>query len=350
MPKRLKKFPCNKRFSASAPCRIDAGGTWDIKAMALPFEVIKPTTVNIALNLRTTVTLGPYKKDRIKIASEGFPRGEEADPWDVPLTGPFALIFAAIRYVGLHGVEVNIHSEAPVKSAMGGSSTALVATLKALSKVMLHLGQKPLVKGQILHLAYHLEDAISGGGCGMQDQAAAAYGGINQWVWQYSHRTMPFQRVKIGKREHMKALSSRLLVAYSGKTHASLRINHKWLKDFLSGKTTEGWIKANEVVHRFARSLQDSDWAGCAKWLRQEMAIRRQITPEALIPETSLLIDQAEQVGCGARFAGAGAGGVVWAIGPKERINKLRKVWTQTLAGIKSAKLLECRVDGRGVS
>ncbi|MBW1764527.1 MAG: galactokinase, partial [Deltaproteobacteria bacterium] len=42
-----------KPVEAGAPCRIDSGGTWDIKAMALPLEGIEPVTVNMALSLRT---------------------------------------------------------------------------------------------------------------------------------------------------------------------------------------------------------------------------------------------------------------------------------------------------------
>jgi len=233
---------------------------------------------------------------------------------------------------------------------MGGSSTALVAAIKALSKAVSYLGGRPLVKKEILYLAYHIEDAVSGGGCGMQDHGAAVYGGVNQWLWRYSKASSPYLRKRIGNSRLDRALSQRLLVAYSGKTHSSTAINRKWLGDFLSGKTTMGWIEANKMAHRFARALDVGDWDECAKCIRKEMAIRMEITPEAAVPETSLLIEQAESAGCGARFAGAGAGGVVWAIGPKKRINELREVWEQTLARIKGGRLLECRVEGKGVS
>jgi D-glycero-alpha-D-manno-heptose-7-phosphate kinase len=78
------------------------------------------------------------------------------------------------------------------------------------------------------------------------------------------------------------------------------------------------------------------------------MAIRREITPDCLIPVTAELIDQAENLGCGARFAGAGAGGSVWALGTGERIQELRKVWERTLAPTERGKLLDCKVDPRG--
>jgi D-glycero-alpha-D-manno-heptose-7-phosphate kinase len=79
------------------------------------------------------------------------------------------------------------------------------------------------------------------------------------------------------------------------------------------------------------------------------MAVRRDITPDALIPVTSELIRQAELAGCGARFAGAGAGGSVWALGEKKRIDELRTAWISTLAPIRGAGVLDCAVDPKGV-
>jgi len=64
---------------------------------------------------------------------------------------------------------------------------------------------------------------------------------------------------------------------------------------------------------------------------------------------TAKLIRQAEQAGCGARFAGAGAGGSVWAIGGKKRIQDLKTIWKSTLAPIRDAGILDCAVDPRGV-
>jgi len=344
-----RAFPRNKEFCASAPCRIDSGGTWDIKAMALPFESIGPTTVNIALNIRTTVTVRPFEKGKIRIHSEGFSRPEDYDAMHPALTGKFAIFAAAALHAGFHGLELRIKSDAPVRSAMGGSSTALVAAIKALSSALSYLGERPLTKKEILYLAYHIEDAISGGGCGMQDHGAAVYGGVNQWLWRYSKPSAPFVRKPIGNPDFNRALSQRLLVAYSGKTHSSLRINRRWLADFLSGKTTGGWTEVNRTVKRFARTLEKQEWKACAGFIRHEMSIRREITPDALVPETLVLIDQAEEAGCGARFAGAGAGGVVWAIGPKAQIGKLRKIWLQTLLGIKGGRLLLSEVDREGV-
>lgn len=336
-------------LKVSAPCRIDSGGTWDIKALSLPLEGIVPTTVNIALNLRTTVSLYPYKNNWIKVSSEGFKHGEAFHKSRLPFNPPFGLFFAAVSYFGFHSVEVRIGSRSPVKSALGGSSTALVALITALARASVMLGNKKLSKKEILHLGYHLEDGISGGNCGLQDQAAAVFGGVNQWKWQYGNRLIPYDRVQLLDRKGQKELSRHLLVAYSGKSHVSIRTNQSWVKDFLSGKTREGWCKANEVVHNLALAIQKQNWKQAAAFLKEEMALRKRLTPEALIPVTEKLVKQAESTGCGARFAGAGAGGSLWALGDEKDIMRLRKKWEKTMTSIRGATILDCEVDPVGV-
>ncbi len=336
-------------IEASAPCRIDSGGTWDIKAMALPFEHIRPATVNIALTLRSSVTLSPYEGRKIRISSEGFSQPEVFEKDDLPFDSPFAIFLAAISFFDVHGIDVHIRSESPVTSAMGGSSTALVALIKALDKI----GNRPERGGldarSILHLAYHLEDGISGGNCGIQDQAAATYGGVNLWTWQYSNPGNPFERVPLLGTRDQRDMSTHLIVAYSGRSHVSSRTNRKWLTEFLSGKTRKGWLEVNEIVREFALAIQNLRWSEAARLLRAEMALRREITPEALIPITEVLIQQAEESGCGARFAGAGAGGAVWGIGESESIGKAGLLWEKTLAPIRGAKVLDCAIDQSGV-
>jgi len=345
----LKGILQEQVVEASAPCRIDAGGTWDIKAMALPLEGLEPTTVNMALDLRTLVTLSPYKDNWVKISSGGFRHKEVFHRDRVPFDSHFGLFFAAVSYFGFHGVEVRISAQAPVKSALGGSSTALVALIKALTKVSDILGGKRLSGREILHLGYHLEDGVSGGNCGIQDQAAAVYGGVNQWKWHYGNRTTPFERIPLLDRAGQKELSRHLLIAFSGKSHVSSRTNRGWVKDFLSGRTRAGWKKANEIVHDLALAIKEQNWGRAAGLLQAEMALRKKLTPEALIPITAKLVAQAQRERCGARLAGAGAGGSLWAVGEREDIERLKKRWGDTLAPIRGARVLECTIDPAGV-
>jgi D-glycero-alpha-D-manno-heptose-7-phosphate kinase len=62
-----------------------------------------------------------------------------------------------------------------------------------------------------------------------------------------------------------------------------------------------------------------------------------------------LLIKDAEKTGCGARFAGAGAGGSVWALGEPEDIDRLKNKWEKSFSKIKGAYMIQCAVDPKGV-
>lgn len=348
MAKSAREILKLQAITSSAPCRIDSGGTWDIKALALPFERVNPVTCNIALNLRTWVTLSPHRHGSVRVVSQGFSLTEESPFRDLKLTSPFNLFFAAVSYFGFHGLEIHIKSDSPPRSGLGGSSTALVALIKALSKLDFLISEKRWSARDILHLAYHIEDGVSDGKCGMQDQAAALYGGVNLWSWRYGLKGSPFLRSPLLRGSDIEELSKRLLVVHSGRSHFSHRTNRRWVTDFLAGKTTKDWIKANDICREFAKALEAMNWKEAAYYLKRETAIRRRITPDAFTPLTNRLIRQAEATGCGARFAGAGAGGAVWAIGDKGDIEELKNKWKASLAPVTTAVILDCGVDPRG--
>jgi D-glycero-alpha-D-manno-heptose-7-phosphate kinase len=350
MIKSLRRTLTDHPVEASAPCRIDAGGTWDIRALALPFAEEVPTTVNAAVSLRTSVRLGPFEDGQVRISSLGFGRGAVFRLSSPSFRPPFGAYFATISHFGLHGVDVRIRSEAPVRSSLGGSSAALIALIEALrTACRTEDGDKTHSKEDTLHLGYAIEDAMSGGGCGVQDQAAAVFGGVHQWTWRFGNAHQPFERVRLLDAEGELAFSQRMIVAFSGTGHASSQVNRKWVKGFLDGKTTKGWIEVNRITRELGQAIGAQDWREAAGLLRREMQVRREVTPEALIPITTTLIKEAEALGCGARFAGAGAGGCVWALGRRENIEDLKAQWSRSLASVRGGSVLNCRVDPAGV-
>jgi len=341
----LQKYP----ISASAPCRIDIGGTVDIKAMAIPLERLSPTTINMTLSLRTTVRLLPYKDGMIKIGSKGFEESIEVSLEEISFKNPFSIYLCAIRHFNLTGLEVEILSSSPPRSGLGGSSSALIALLGALWKV------EELLRGilpdreRILHLAYQIEDSVMGGFCGMQDHAAALYGGVNQWIWSYGDPLSPYRRIRLIE-DAQSEMKGHIVVAYSGLSHSSSEINRGWIEDFLSGKTANDWIKANEIVWIMADALKDKDWNRASRLLREEVKLRRKITPDAFTPLTQKMIDMAEGAGCGARFAGAGGGGCVWALGNRDEIEILKERWNSEFSDLREFKILDSEISSSGLS
>ena len=163
--RRLKQNP----IEASAPCRVDVGGTLDIAPFLYPLYRYSPCTFNIAIDLSTRVRLSAYRDDMVKITSRGFepsafPAGQ------APFDHPLGLMFAITTHFGVSGLHVDIESTSPPRSALGGSSVAAVALVAALQTAILN--EPPVVdaafRKQVALLAHALEESVAGVPCGKQ--------------------------------------------------------------------------------------------------------------------------------------------------------------------------------------
>ena len=231
--------------SASAPCRIDMGGTLDLSTFFLPLHHLKPCTFNIALALRTNVTLTPFDKGRIQIVSRGFQPFETASD-AAPFNHPLGLMLAVAAFFQADGVSIHIDSASPPRSALGGSSVAAVALIRAFAKA-LHPSNHPLFEpAPVAKLAHAIEQSVAGVPCGMQDQLAAAYGGVNAWMWTAASDATPFSRQTPVPDNEYQQLSRQLMVAYCGEPHESKDINGTWVRDFVAGRYRGHWQR---IVH-----------------------------------------------------------------------------------------------------
>jgi D-glycero-alpha-D-manno-heptose-7-phosphate kinase len=335
-------------IEASAPCRIDCGGTLDIKTFYYTLHAISPCTFNIALNLKTRVRLIPFIPGMVKISSTGFE--DEAYPIEsIPYTSPLGLMFAIVSYFQAEGVHVQIESQSPPKSALGGSSTAAVALIGACSKAHTKLGGNPLSKETAVLLAYNIEDSILPVSCGIQDQLAAAFGGVNAWYWPAVPDDPPFKKNEVIGHADYTELEEHLLLAYCGIPHESVDINGKWVRDFMAGNNRSDWKKIVRCTHDLIGSLKRRNWAGAVAAINSEVTVRTKMTPEVFTDVGQRLRKEAIQQNCSARFTGSGGGGCIWALGKKDDIAQLRLSWKDILAEVEGGKLLEVKVDPYGL-
>ncbi|MEJ2164818.1 MAG: galactokinase [Desulfobacterales bacterium] len=349
MDREVRKILEREPIAASAPCRIDMGGTLDIATFYYPLRHLSPCTFNIALGLRTLVRLRPYDKEMVRISSSGFKDAQfpaDAAPFDHPL----GLMFATAAYFNARGIHIEIESQSPPRSALGGSSVAAVALVAALSKLSSPgKSNAGLNRRAIALLAYQIEQSVAGVSCGIQDQLAAAYGGVNSWYLKAQPMGPMFKKQCIVRKISHQELERHLLIAYCGEPHVSKDINGRWIRQFLSGRYRDFWLEITACTRRFAAALAEGNYNQAAAEMNRETAIRRTLTPDVLDSMGEKLVAVALQNDCGARFTGAGGGGCLWAIGEIENVDRLKPLWEKTLRARDEARLLEVEIDSKGL-
>ena len=333
---------------ASAPCRIDMGGTLDISTFAYSLRHLSPCTFNAAISLRTHVTLLPFERGYVRVASKGFesavfPVGEA--PYDHPL----GLIFAVAAAFNADGLNILIDSSSPPQAALGGSSAAVVALIGALTKQFADSVPDGPSLEDIAGMAHGLEASVAGVPCGIQDHLAAAYGGVHAWYWQAQIRGPSYTRAPVVDPSGYASLQRHMLVAYCGVPHASADINRIWIRQFLSGRCRGLWEEIVSHTRTFVNAVEAGDFRSAADAMNGEVTLRRRLTPQVLDSMGEALVEAAIDSGCGARFTGAGGGGCLWAIGPIGSIQQLRERWGGILRARDDATFMDAAIDPKGL-
>ncbi len=360
----LRNILESKEIATSAPCRIDMGGTLDISTFYYPLRYLNPCTFNIAIGLRTQVHLLPFDKGMVKVSSRGFKNAEY--PVDkLPFDHPLGLMFAVAAYFRVEGIHIDIYSASPPRSALGGSSVAAVALTEAFRKLLAPPGSWLLAEGQHTRnriqqptapyrhksamLAHAIESSVAGVPCGLQDQLAAAYGGVNAWYWRGEPDGPAFEKQAIVEKESYEDLEKQILVAYCGIPHESKNINQRWVRQFLLGKYRELWVEIAGCTQKFTDAMINRDIKKAVESMNREVIIRRGMTSDVFDEIGEMLVGTAVKNNCGARFTGAGGGGCIWALGEPGNIDKLRGIWKEVLSEREGACLLDVNIDHEGL-
>jgi D-glycero-alpha-D-manno-heptose-7-phosphate kinase len=342
----LKEGP----VEASAPCRIDMGGTLDLSTFFLSLRHFTPCTFNVALDMRTQVKVSSHTKGKIRISSTGFD-SFEVDSAAAPFNHELGLMLATAAFYNADGVHIEIRSTSPPRSALGGSSVAVVALIWAFSKALNRAGQPMPVRSSVALLAHAIEQSVAGVPCGLQDMLAAVYGGINAWYWTSEPPpAMPFKQVAVGATaEESKKINNQLLVAYCGAPHISKDVNGRWVQQFIAGQHRHQWQAIAQCSQAFVSALTSGDTSLACDMINQEVDIRCILTPDVLDAVGRQLVAAARGHSCAARFTGAGGGGCIWAFGEPSKLDTLRPVWETILSRHRDAKILEAGIDVSGL-
>lgn len=289
-----------------APLRADlAGGTLDIWPLSQLHE--GASTVNVALRLSARAQLRPGgerwnlhagdhgARTRFAAASTRTPRRRAGDP--------FALVREVIRHAGLRqGGELITRVEGPPGGGIGGSSALLVA----LYGLAMRLQGRRLERSRIPDVARDLEARVLGLPTGVQDYYPATFGGA-LWL-RYEPGGTRVERLDVD----LDDLASRLVLAYSGKPHASAPSNWGIYRRRLEGDpaAVKAFGEIGRAAERAARALQHGDLAGLGKAMDADWAARKQLEPALAPPDLRRLEAAGRAAGVmAAKCCGAASGG-----------------------------------------
>ncbi len=339
----LSEFLTQNRVSGSTPTRLDCGGSTDHRLTGLVCRSWRPATANIAIDLRARVTLSPFKPGRIGVSidgvgSSGFPVEE------LPFSGPYALVSAIACHFGIHGVKIDIHTEFPYQSGLGGSGSVSVALIGSICAALNQQVPKRRDFPRIAKIAHHLEDSLFSN-TGMQDQAAALYGGANLWEWDYGDH-LGFRRQQLANGRS--SLDDHVLLAYTGRPHLQSQNGSQMLAKFKERAALGLFSELSAQARRFADSINDRNYRAAGECLAEEYRLRSTLVP-VTDREDLELIKMGSAIGCGVSVTGRGGGGCIWAIGEKSDIADLRRLWSAVFERRGRGALLPAKVTKKGL-
>lgn len=229
---------------------------------------------------------------------------EEGPEYD----GVMDLPKAAIARMGVEsGLDVDIESDAPPGSGLGGSSALVTACVAALAM----LTDRRLDREELARLAYRIEREDLGIAGGWQDQFAAAFGGCN--LLEFGTDGAVVVAPLALSDDAIADLRSQLLLCYTGRVRTDLGLIHDQIRMYEDGR--EDTIVGMKQLHAMAYELKFEIEAGhldrLGPLLGQAFESKKLMNPN-ITDGTPIerLFEVAEDAGAsGGKICGAGGGG-----------------------------------------
>lgn len=221
-------------------------------------------------------------------------------------------------------VELSIFSEAPVGGSIGTSASVTVAVIGALDC----LTPGSLKPPEVVALAHKVETELLHQQCGIQDQIAAAFGGIN-FIEMYRYPRANVNRVIVPKATEDE-LEARLALIYVGQSHSSSHIHERVIRKLQdAGPVALERLRGTAAKSRDA--LQRSDFVTFGKAMIENTEAQRSLHPDLIGSSHQQIIDIAQEHGAlGWKVNGAGGegGSVTLLSGPDRpaRCSMLRTI------------------------
>jgi D-glycero-alpha-D-manno-heptose-7-phosphate kinase len=291
---------------ATAPLRISfVGGGTDFP---LYYEEHGGAVLSTTIDHLVRVTITPREDRQVTVRSLDLGHLVEYHLDQGPhYDGVMDLAKAAIERIGVAGgVDVDIRSDAPPGSGLGGSSALVVAMVAGLAA----LGDLQLSADELARLSYSIEREDLGISGGFQDQYATVFGGCNLIEFARDRVTVSPVRLDPGTRG---ALEASLLLCYTGSVRRNVGIIDRQIALVHEGReeTRIGLKELHELAYVMRDAVEAGDTDRLGAHLRDAFEAKRLMNP-AITTDTPIdaMLDLAREAGAtGGKVCGAGGGG-----------------------------------------
>jgi len=299
----------NTVINAVAPTRIcDVGGWTDthFAKFGAVFNIAVYPYVEVQIH---SIPLSETNS-RVVINAENFGDSYSLNPLHV-IYDKHPLIEAAIKTMNFPediALKINIFSYAPPGASMGTSAAVSVALIGALDA----LTSGRLTPHEVASLAHLIETNELGLECGIQDQLASVYGGINFIeIDKFPHANV--SNLKIPDNIWWE-LEQRLLLTYIGKPHQSSEIHKMVIADLGSEPRNDPRLEQlRKLAYQSKDALLDGDFATLGKLFNENIRVQKNLHKNLICDSFKEIIDLADDfdaLGCKVNGAGGDGGSV----------------------------------------
>lgn len=297
---------------AWAPNRIlDFGGWTDT------WFAERGCVLNFAVSLYAQAVVKTRARPGVSIIAEDF-----GEVLHIPVAGQAQyngkhdLLKAAVNVMGIDKVDLYVYSDVPPGCGTGSSAAVSVALLGALAR----LSDRHYTPHELAALAHELETQELGIESGVQDQIAAAVGGVGFHTIDLYPRVCS-SPVRL-RPDIIWELESRLVLAYTGKSHLSGDVHRKVIGDYQEGRSevVSAMDSLRETPRLAAAALYRGDLTGLAEIMNMNNASQKALHPDIATSQSNEIEERARQAGAiGFKINGAGGGGSLTILSATDR-------------------------------
>jgi D-glycero-alpha-D-manno-heptose-7-phosphate kinase len=329
------------KVHASAPARADlAGGTLDL----WPLHVLHPGTIttNVAIGLFASCRVSSADREfRVRFADGSFEKSaaEPAALLEEPRTALVGSLLEALEM--RQAVDIELETQVPFGSGIGGSSALTVALLGALER----FAPGRLAGVDRVAFVCDVETRVLGKPAGVQDYYPPLEGGL------HSIRFRPGV-TRAQRREVDPALWRRHMTLFdTGRSHSSGMNNWEVLRGRLEGdaRIAAGLDGVRSAAEKMADAAERLDFAEMGRALAEEWDARRRLAPVVSTTGIESAIAAAREAGAwGGKACGAGGGGFVVVLSPPDATPRVRAALAD-LGDEGDGRIVEADVVSRGL-